>query len=72
MFAATGVPRKRQRVSGGGASLTALWVAWLLTLTAVFVFAWVAAERCMGWLLPWIIGIIVLGVGVAVFRRRPR
>jgi hypothetical protein len=68
--------------------MTAAWVAWLLTLPAVFVFAWVAVERCMattldddcgvvymlpvGWLLPWAIGVIVLGFGIVVFWRRPR
>jgi hypothetical protein len=67
--------------------LTALLVAWLLTVPVGFALAWVSVERCIattpteecgivymlpvGWLLPWAIGVIVLVFGIAAFWRRP-
>lgn len=68
--------------------LTVLWIAWLLTLPAVLVFAWWLAEACtastpdsdcgivymlpVGWTLPWVIGVGVMAFGIVVFRRGPR
>lgn len=66
----------------------AAWVVWLLTLPAVFAFAWVAVESCMattpggdcgivymlpaGWLVPWAIGVVLLAMATVIFRPHPR
>jgi hypothetical protein len=69
-------------------ALIVVFIAWVLTLPAVFVVAWLNVQACLastpeddcsivylvpaGWLLPWVIGVGVLAFGLAVFSRRPR